>query len=64
MPGTRAGGLKAKQKLLNKDPNFYATMGAKGGSRKGLKKGFAVMDKERLTEVSAKGGTNSRRKKK
>ena len=28
MAGTKAGGLKAKQKNLERDPNFYARIGA------------------------------------
>ena len=31
MAGTKAGGLKAAQKNISKDPNFYAKIGAKGG---------------------------------
>lgn len=31
MAGTKAGGKKAAQKNLAKDPNFYAKIGAKGG---------------------------------
>lgn len=32
MSGTRSGGLKAAQKNLASNPNFYAEIGRKGGS--------------------------------
>ena len=41
MAGTKAGGKKAAQKNLAKDPNFYAKIGAKGG-RNGRTGGFAA----------------------
>ena len=45
MPGTKAGGLKAAQKNLASNPNFYAEIGRKGGSATfashGSYKGFA-----------------------
>ena len=31
MAGTKAGGLKAAQKNLARDPDFYAKIGRKGG---------------------------------
>lgn len=31
MSGTRTGGLKAAQKNLSSNPNFYAEIGRKGG---------------------------------
>ena len=40
MSGTREGGLKARDKNLSKDPDFYAVIGAKGG-RNGNTGGFA-----------------------
>ncbi len=59
MPGTIAGGKKAAKK--NKQlygPNYYHTIGKMGGeiSRGG---GFAKMDKDRLKEISIKGGNAS-----
>lgn len=43
MSGTRRGGLKTAKKLLVKyRVNFYSLIGQKGGSVKGIKKGFAV----------------------
>jgi general stress protein YciG len=44
------------QEILKRDPDHFKKIGAKGGSAK-VPKGFAVMDKERLREVSAKGGS-------
>ena len=46
MAGTKAGGKKAAQKNLAKDPNFYAKIGAKGGriSRRGKSKNVAQDD--------------------
>lgn len=62
MAGTKAGGLKAAQKNLQKDPDFYAKIGAKGG-RNGHTGGFAA--NPALARVAgAKGGRISRRTKK
>jgi general stress protein YciG len=62
MAGTKAGGLKAAQKNLAKDPNFYAKIGAKGG-KNGHTGGFAANpDLARI--AGAKGGRISRRGKK
>jgi general stress protein YciG len=62
MAGTKAGGLKAAQKNLQKDPNFYAKIGAKGG-RNGRTGGFAA--NPALARIAgAKGGRISRRGKK
>lgn len=45
MAGNRTGGLKAAQKNLANNPNFYAEIGRKGGSATfashGSYKGFA-----------------------
>ena len=45
MAGTKQGGLKAAQKNLANNPNFYAEIGRKGGSATfeshGTCKGFA-----------------------
>jgi general stress protein YciG len=61
MAGTKAGGLKAAQKNLQKDPNFYAKIGAKGG-RLGHTGGFAA-NPELARIAGAKGGRISRRTK-
>ena len=62
MAGTKAGGLKAAQKNLKKDPDFYAKIGAKGG-RNGHTGGFAA-NPELARVAGAKGGRISRRTKK
>jgi hypothetical protein len=62
MAGTKAGGLKAAQKNLQKDPNFYAKIGAKGG-KMGHTGGFAA-NPELARIAGAKGGRISRRTKK
>ena len=59
MAGTKAGGLKAAQKNLQKDPNFYAKIGAKGG-RNGHTGGFAA-NPELARIAGAKDGRASRR---
>lgn len=62
MAGTQAGGKKAAQKNLQRDPNFYAKIGAKGG-RNGRTGGFAA--NPALARIAgAKGGRISRRGKK
>ncbi|MDR6794206.1 general stress protein YciG [Pseudarthrobacter oxydans] len=61
MPGTRAGGLKARDKNLANDPGFYARIGAKGG-RNGRTGGFAA-NPELARVAGAKGGRISKRKK-
>lgn len=61
MAGTKAGGLKAAKKNLEKDPNFYAKIGAKGG-RLGRTGGFAA-NPELARIAGAKGGRISRRTK-
>lgn len=62
MAGTKIGGLKAAQKNLKIDPNFYAKIGAKGG-RNGHSGGFAA--NPALARIAgAKGGRISRRTKK
>ena len=61
MAGTKAGGLKAAAKNLQKDPNFYAKIGAKGG-KNGRTGGFAA-NPELARVAGAKGGRISRRTK-
>jgi len=61
MPGTQAGGKKAAEKNLARDPDFYAKIGAKGG-RNGHTGGFAA--NPNLARIAgAKGGRISRRRK-
>ena len=62
MAGTKAGGLKAAQKNLARDPDFYAKIGRKGG-KNGRTGGFAA--NPALARIAgAKGGRISRRTKK
>lgn len=69
MPGTRAGGLKAKDKNLELyGVDFYARIGAEGG-KKGRTGGFASTErgkdgltgKERARKWGSTGGRKSRR---
>jgi general stress protein YciG len=61
MAGTKAGGQKAALKNLERDPNFYAKIGSKGG-KNGHTGGFAA-NPELARVAGAKGGRISRRKK-
>lgn len=64
MAGTRKGGISAakKNKKLHGD-DFYARIGAKGGRKRGVKKGFAANPK--LASIAgADGGAKSKRGKK
>ena len=61
MAGTKIGGQKAAAKNLQKDPFFYAKIGAIGG-QKGHTGGFAA-NPELARIAGAKGGQISRRKK-
>ncbi len=63
MTATRAGGLKARDKNLAKDPDFYKKIGSLGGSKgakDGTIKGFAL-DRDRAVRAGAKGGKISKR---
>ena len=60
MAGTQAGGQKAAAKNLQRDPNFYAKIGAKGGQN-GHTGGFAA-NPELARIAGAKGGRISRRR--
>lgn len=62
MAGTKAGGQKAAQKNLARDPSFYARIGAIGG-KKSNTGGFAA-NPELARIAGRKGGTISRRTKK
>ena len=46
---------------IAKDPDVFAKRGRKGGSVKGIAKGFAVMDRDEHLATSSKGGTISKR---
>lgn len=68
MPGTKAGGQKARDKNLAKDPNFYKRIGSVGGAN-GNTGGFAstkvgkdgLTGRERAQKVGVVGGKISRR---
>lgn len=58
MAGTRIGGLKAREKNLAKDPDFYKKIGQRGGKAKSPYKGFG--SNKYLAVVAGKvGGTKS-----
>lgn len=59
MSGTKAGGLKARDRNLARDPDFYAKIGKKGGES-GRTGGFAA-NRELARIAGAKGGRKSRR---
>ena len=61
MAGTIEGGKKAAAKNLQRDPNFYAKIGSKGG-KNGNTGGFAA-NPELARIAGAKGGRISRRRK-
>ena len=60
MAGTVAGGLKAAQKNMASNPNFYKEIGAVGG-RNGNTGGFAA-NPELARIAGAIGGRKSRRR--
>lgn len=63
MSGTKIGGLKAA--ATNKQlhgADFYKLIGKKGGSKLGVKKGFALMTREEVALCGQKGGRISKRK--
>lgn len=60
MAGTKIGGMKAA--VMNKElygDDFYQRIGAKGGSKTGMK-GFAI-NRELAREAGRKGGLISKR---
>lgn len=59
MSGNRIGGLKARDKNLAKDPDYYSKIGSRGGSKR-LPKGFALMPFEKVQAAGKKGGEASR----
>lgn len=61
MAGTKTGGQKAAQKNLQRDPDFYAKIGRKGG-KNGHTGGFAA-NPDLARVAGAKGGRISRRRK-
>ena len=64
MAGTTIGGLKTVETNKKKyGEDFYVKIGAKGGSVKGLKKGFAA-NPELARKAGAKGGSVTKRERK
>ena len=67
MPGTKAGGMKAAAKNLQRNPNFYKEIGSRGGKNsKGG--GFARWQEEtpeehykRVSMAGKKGGRSGRK---
>lgn len=65
MAGTKSGGILASQtNKARHGEDFYKKIGSKGGSKTGLPKGFAVMERKKHIMLSTKGGQISRRTKK
>jgi general stress protein YciG len=62
MSGNPSGGLKAKVKLLARDPDHYTTIGKAGGQRR-VKKGFGT-NPVLARAAGHKGGIVSKRRKK
>lgn len=62
MSGSVAGGRKARDtNLARHGKDFYRELGAKGGAKTGIAKGFALMTRAQHHAASVKGGSNSRR---
>lgn len=63
MAGTKEGGDRAaKTNVARHGKDFYARIGAAGGAKKGVKKGFAA-NRELARAAGARGGRISRRTK-
>ena len=61
MPGNKEGGLKAAKKNLERDPDFYKKIGAKGG-KNGTTGGFYA-NRALARKAGRKGGRISKRRK-
>lgn len=63
MAGTKAGALKARDKNLDKDPNFYANIGSRSwqNPNRSRKTGFANLPTEKVRELGAKGGRKTKK---
>lgn len=68
MAGTRTGGMTARDKMLARDPDYYKKLGKRGGSKKGVVKGFAYMREngewDKISKAGRLGGLVSRKGKK
>ncbi|MEC5150893.1 hypothetical protein [Cryobacterium sp. GrIS_2_6] len=70
MPGNQVGGLKARDKNLASDPDFYKKIGRKGGSngkgpdyqKGGIKAAGFAANPELARVAGAKGGYISKRR--
>lgn len=63
MGGTKKGGLRAAETNRKRyGQSFYEKIGAKGGKRFGVRKGFAA-NLTLAAEAGRKGGRKSKRKK-
>jgi len=63
MAGTKEGARKARDKNLAKDPNFYANIGARSWDdpNRSHKTGFALLSREKVQELGAKGGSKTKK---
>jgi len=55
MAGTKAGGIKSRDKNLARDPDHYKKIGARGGAN-GHTGGFAAMSREDRRKYGKLGG--------
>ena len=61
MAGTKIGGQKCRDENKRKyGEDYYQKIGALGGKKSAIK-GFAAMDKARVSEIGRKGGLISKR---
>lgn len=63
MSGTIEGAGRAVSTNKKRDPEHYQKIGQRGGHAK-VPKGFAAMDRAKVSEISRKGGTTKRKPKK
>lgn len=71
MAGTKEGGIKAREKNLAKDPDFYKKIGTQGGKSSSPTKGFGFDYRTRVEKIlrrptyamlcGRKGGSISKR---
>lgn len=60
MSGNHETGIKARETLLKKDPDFYKKLGKLGGKVKNSRKGFGT-NRELASEVGKIGGQRGKR---
>lgn len=61
MSGTRAGGLKTREKVVTGNPDYYKNIGREGGKVKRPESRHFYMDRELARWAGTKGGHNSSR---